>query len=767
MGDGLGEGIEEQSYLSDKINYQPLGDKGVKSWVCDLMSDNPSINKKKLEEHAWNRSWFRHFAVPIFSKSAVNFASGAASGAAAGAAGGAVAGAAAGALVGGFASLCTQILYQETSKHYSYQYHFIYKFLNNFQNLKEELKSNKHYETEGSKELEELEQLYEETGIEESLSQKNLERLIEYSNYYAYSKLTNLTKTVGLAVSAASGAVHGVLATESVSDFISDRIGDATHLGGENLDLATQFSEGVAASQSGLLARKVLVKGENSYTVEALSTLGGVMLSGALCHGADHFLLTNWQTKIQDGLDDIPLDRRRHFLDLLQISKVSDVSGLFDESNDTPLNSFTIGDLEKIDEALVQFSKCSFQHAHMHWNELEKQYSDYTSGFVKWMDDHHKDFKLHYKSQEDGAVPEGKVLTPNDFGAPHGNNVNEDSPYGTGLYEYLEGYKDTLDGDNNNYSSANINHLRFFDYISVAAFIASCTALYSCSTSKQGTDATAADAAPASSSVGDTGTRDVYAAADGTDAGATDAGGTDATAADATPTPHTDKNKITNGDIKNAFMMSNGEHRVRYYSIGNKFEESHVSDASEAITNDFKKLKDNAGVILSSKVAAAEGNRNEKTISIVINKKQSEIGDILFRDARFNGLDKSNKFYFKLSYKEGSPTLKIMRNRQEINFDTLELDEKKIFNSIKFNIIVKEGEKEKECNFQASAKLSKGSFNCQELADNENVISRKSEELSRFVKTKNPQVKDINPKSPSSDPNLPGSASRDVQGHSK
>ena len=290
-------------FLSDKISYKALSESDLDSWSQSLGLNGDKIQKNELKNLAWYRSWFRHFAAPIISKSAVNFASGAGAGAAVGAFVGAGIGAGAGAAAGAFASLATQVVYQETSKHYSYQYDFIYKFLNNFDNLKTELENNKHYQTEqGKEELKNLKLL--NVNEEKQLTTDQLKQLIEHSNYYAYSKLTALTKGAALAYAAVSGAAHEVLGIEPISSYISSSIENVVHwaggsLAGGSLDLATQFSEAATANLAALVTSKRL-KGEGVTAKEVFLSEAATVASGEVMNFAP--AITDWVTHFSDSI---------------------------------------------------------------------------------------------------------------------------------------------------------------------------------------------------------------------------------------------------------------------------------------------------------------------------------------------------------------------------------------------------------------------------------------------------------------------------------
>ena len=163
--------------------------------------------------------------------------------------------------------------------------------------------------------------------------------------------------------------------------------------------------------------------------------------------------------------------------------------------------------------------------------------------------------------------------------------------------------------------------------------------------------------------------------------------------------------------VKKGLIMKNNEDTVRYYSIGDGFSAlSGAVDSSnvvKGIEDDFKKVEEKSGVILSSKVSEAEGEDGKKTISIIINNSDAQ-SKIIFHDERIKKLSDNEKFYFKLNnYTKNKTTLTIInKNGEEIGVDNIkEGDAKTIFDSIKFEIYCKNGKVESKFDLSKESKI--------------------------------------------------------------
>ena len=547
---------------------------------------------------------------------------------------------------------------------------------------------------------------------EKQLSEQDVESL---SELYANLKL-NLydfgckegAKEIG--ISAATGVAVGLVGAGATAMWHNNfattaaRTGTASAIGTLQVGLVTAMwhnNFATTAARTGIAVASAVASAEagavigTAISAEAGADVGAVggLFSAELPHGATH----------TEGHGDLSTDG---------IGGSADSTGeSFNQSQSPDLQSGA--DLRILTETQTA-PQYSFQDTHCYWRDLEGKYDHFTDGFFKWMNEKHEDFKL-YRPDD---LPE--TLRSNDFGCPKNIRADIHSAYDDDLHEYLHEYDKKLKHDNkfdaNNDQGTTLTDELKKGAVGVVAFAAAAAsaagALYLCSASKQGADETTS------------------------------------------PSPKLHQK------FKKGLVMTNATDTVRYYTIGDEFQTlsgaADKSNVANGIEDDFEKVKKHSGVILSSKVEKKEGDTDKKIISIIINNSDDQNNsEIIFHDKRIEKLkNDSEKFYFKLSYKKDSTLLTLMRDGGEIRKSDLEGDAREIFDSIEFDIIVKEGEKEKQCNFRASEKLSTGSFDWkEELAENKQAISNKSKELSDFAQAST-KIDNINPnsKSPSSNP---------------
>ena len=185
--------------------------------------------------------------------------------------------------------------------------------------------------------------------------------------------------------------------------------------------------------------------------------------------------------------------------------------------------------------------------------------------------------------------------------------------------------------------------------------------------------------------------------------------------------------------FKKGLVMTGTENTVRYYTIGDKFQALSgavdKSNVAKGIGGDFKKVKENSGVILSSKVEQKEEDGDKKIISIIINNSDDQ-SEIIFHDKCIEKLSDDNKFYFKLYYEGNKPILTIINNAREvIEADSIKGGARKIFNFIDFEIYCKEGEVESK--FVLSRESKNHNFS---ESESESGIEDKKEEIVEFAK---------------------------------
>lgn len=339
--------------------------------------------------------------------------------------------------------------------------------------------------------------------------------------------------------------------------------------------------------------------------------------------------------------------------------------------------------------------KHSFQDAHSYWRRLENNHKDFTDGFFKWMNEEYKHFKLYRPNDL-------TTLTSNNFGCPKSISADSGSNYGDELYERLKEYCGTLEKTNEHSADLGQNGSLNGWKEAFGQAIGKPVAVV-------GKPVPVGEVVLGVAGVAVAGVAGVLKCAPSASPG-------------------------LSPKLKKGLVMTDGKNTVRYYAIGSEFttlsggvDKSKVADGIE---DDFKKVEENSGVILSSKVKKKADNTDNKTISIIINNSKDK-REIIFHDKRIETLNKEEKFYFKLHYEKDKAILTIInKDGWEIKADSIKnKDAKEIFDSIDFNIFYKGIEVKSKFNLNEKSKIVDFS-----KSESESEIEDKKEAIVGFAR---------------------------------